>query len=669
LRLARSLRSRSQNQKFPYNSFFGGDFLTPLFLAAGADQGATDYVRALLRRLGVTWEPNQVEVDPARNWRDPKKGLFLLIAGEMFRVLRAAGYAVLAEDSDHRMAIESVLREIRLHKTAGVERFNIRVHVLRSLTAPVIGIHEKEFAFHVRGADDFFDIYVHEKTLDGWKASEKGEDYYRSALMVMFYHEWAESFGVSHAELERMGLTIEGLNLMFASGDSPDDIRVEIMQRGMLAMGMVEPDGRVLDVRSRAQAALALEAMVPKDLPRDVQGYVGTWQISEDLGLVSKQNLEALRNSLPGQGKDTYARFQSGKPTPEIDTMLDGFHSNDVDSLESDVRLEAERLDQKEQKLVDELARDILARVKGVLSAEGGRTMARAEPSYFQIKKELALIHALGGSLFLSFSRRDPSSRSVPPGLLRLYQERDLAWLDQLPFMNAPFRSLDREATLAANRRTTEGYRVIADTRHGLVGAFAALDESLLDESTTPVFRISEDLLEGTAPLTGPQRTAMRELTALARRAAVNPTVAGRVAFLVDKREGEILPSTELLGKLEIRLGIARGALNSLAAGRVLSNENLFEVSEENGRTVRTYKAQKLFVLLEANGVPSKRVDIYSVPPTDTLAEVWDISGLNGTAGLVLRLIELWAGDVAIRVSSEYGAEFEKRMRAVKSSA
>lgn len=651
------------------HALFGRDFLTPLFLAAGANQGATDYVRALLRRLGVTWEPNQVEVDPARNWRDPKKGLFLLIAGEMFRVLRAAGYAVLAEDSDHRVAIESVLREIRLHKTAGVERFNIRVHVLRSLTAPVIGIHEKEFAFHVRGADDFFDIYVHEKTLDGWKASEKGEDYYRSALMVLFYHEWAESFGVSHAELERMGLTIEGLNLMFASGDSPDDIRVEIMQRGMLSMGMVEPDGRVLDVRSRAQAALALEAMVPKDLPRDVQGYVGTWQISEDLGLVSKQNLEALRNSLPGQGKDTYARFQSGKPTPEIDTMLDGFHSNDVDSLESGVRLEAERLDQKEQKLVDELARDILARVKGVLSAEGGRTMARAEPSYFQIKKELALIHALGGSLFLSFSRRDPSSRSVPPGLLRLYQERDLAWLDQLPFMNAPFGSLDREAILSSTRRTAEGYREIAETRHGLVGAFAALDESLLDESTTPVFRISQDLLEGQAPLTGPQRTALRELTALARRAAVDPTVAGRVAFLVDKGEGEALSSMEMLGRLETRLGIARGALGVLGAGRVLSNENLFEESVENGRTVRTYLAKKLFVLLEANGVPSKRVDIYSVPPTDTLAEVWDISGLNGTAGLVLRLIELWAGDVAIRVSSEYGVDFEKRMRAVKSSA
>ena len=639
-------------------ALFGVDLLSPILRVAVAFPKPSKALKMAFSKF---------QIDQSGSWWVPGKGVFVLTATEIRSVIKAAGFAVLRDDGNaHKAAIAKVLREIRLFKVSGAPEFIDRVHVLETKPGVSLGINENEFAFFVRDVNGKLNIYVHRKTLDQWK--ERGNPYYFSALRILLYHEWAESFGVSHENLVKMGLTVDGLDKLIQSGATEADIQWEIRARGMLALGMLVPDPRILDVDARKNAEAALETLIPTDIPWGVETYVtGVYQVPADRGTWAHRVAYELRGAIPGYEKDTAAQAISGAPNEKYEAFFNGKEENEEGLLEA-VRLETERLLAENKNIRDELALDILARVFQMLRSHDWGNFEVSAPTIAQIKKELAILHHTGGSLFLSLSRRKDSDRAVSPGVRRLYQERDLAWLDQLPFLKNRVTSPTPEKADAL-RKSSVGYDETAKAAHRLAGAFAALDESLLDESTTPVLRISDDLLAGLAPLTGPQWTALHEVTALARRAEQDAAVAAQVVFLVDNRGGQVRSTADILRELEARTGIVSGSLQALSGAHVVSNDSLFNETNENGRTVRTYHAARLFERVKQIGISAKRVDIYAVPPTDTLAEVWDISGLDAKAGLVLRLIELWAGDVAERVSSEFGKEFRNRMEAVRTAA
>lgn len=666
-------------------SLFGRDFLTPVILAASISPRASEFVKGALLKLGITWDPAEIRREASVRWWLPRSGLFALSAIEIHHIIRVAGYSVLPE-SPHDAALEEALRGIHLHRWHR-QKFMNRVHVLRSGSRAPTGFTENEFAFFVRDSNGSLTIFVHEKTLDEWKG--RGDIYYRSALEILFYHEWAESFGVLHEELVEMGLTLKGLDALLSSRASQEEIQWEIRARGLLALGMVIPDPRILDVQARKNAETALSVLFPEGLPRGVESYIAgpslARRIADERRTWAERAMYQLRSSIPGLENDSFAEAVRGDPNERYQNFLPNLGAGGAGRLESLIRSEADRIDQENELsqipslelgqdkkkikyLNQELARDILLRVFRLIRSMGGEDFSVSAPALAMIKKELSVLHRVGGSLFLNFNRVDDAKRSVAPGERRLYQERDLAWLDEVLLLINETTPVS-EAGMVLLKKTSDVYQEGAAQAQGLVGAFDALDESLFDESATPVIRIPEILISGTGPLTGDQRTVLRVLTALARRAEVDHRVAARVVFLVDPKGGEEQNTDSLLRKLESRMGIENGSLSSLSTASIMDSQGLFKEEMKNNRILRTYNAKALFEKVGTKGISSKQIDIYSVPPSETLAEIWDISGMDSKAGFVLRLIELWASNVAIRVSSQYNEDFVKRMRAIKQSA
>jgi hypothetical protein len=649
-------------------ALFGVDLVTPLFHRAASSLMSSQVLVSIFAKLGIHGSP------PGVDWRpwEGAMGLLNLSRMEFRHVLRVAGFAVLPK-SPHRESIKSILKEINLGRSYGIPNFNDRVYILHTPEEASTNENHNEFGFFFRDENGYLTIYVHENTLDEWERKGKGmgeggKSYFRSALSILFYHEWAESFGVSHAELVKMGLTVEGLDALYASGLSETAIYWEIRARGMLALGMVVPDSRILNVDPRAEAQIVLESLVPADVPRDVQAYVNRhWQIRADRGTWARRTAYGLRSSIPGREKDSYSRAISGVPSNHYHDLLLKLGEGDADLLETAVRSETERLSMGNDNIREELARDILARVFQLLASRDWADFSVSGPVMRRIKKELAVLHHTGGSLFLFLSHIDQANQFISPEQRRFYQERDLAWLDQVPFLRN-WLSTASPDHLAILNETSQGYVGMAQAARRMGGAFALLDETLFEKTITPVLRIPEELLVGKGPLTGSQRTALNEVTALARRAEQDHSVASRVVFLTDTLNGQAHSPQEVLRGIERRLEIASGSLESLATAHVLSNDNMFEQTEEKGRVLRTYKADLFFEKLKAIGISSPHVDIYSVPPTDSLAEVWDLAGMGGRP-VVLRLIELWAGDVAVRVSSEFNEDFIKRMNAIRTAA
>ena len=690
IELGQSAHAQNQRvlQAVGTSALFGTDLFTPLVVAASEAIKANTFLKGILSKLGIEWNANPVGAGrSAIKLLDDKTGLFKLTLKEILGVVIAAGYAV-RPTSNHKNLINEVLKDVRLHESARISKFIDRVKIITSLDGVPPEFDDKEFAFFVRDSRNFLTIFIHEKTLDAWK--EKGDAFYYSAVMVMLYHEWAESFGVSHDHLVKMGLTIDGLDSLFMSGASEKDIYWEIKARGMLALTMRVPDERIINVQARTDAESVLDTLIPPGLPQGVENYVTgqAYPINADRSTYYHRVTHDLRRSLPGLADDDYNDSIRGTPDSNYETRLDsvlkqmGVNQHETASTlfellvkertaffsdegkDFTIEKDGQTSLREGKKFQADLARDILSRVFQVLRS---RNSDLSISSLHMIKAELYVLHRLGGSLFLSFSRLNDADRLLSPAQRRVYQERDLAWLDQMIFVNdRGFSPVNDKQKAIAN--TSLSYQTLGKVGNQMVGAFAALDDSLLEESITPVIRISNDLLNTGVPLTGPQRTALREVFALARRAEVDIAVAKRVVFLLDASEGETQTTESLLAALAKRMGIDSEALISLSSARLTGSEGLFTDNTENKRTIRTFSAKALFERLSSLKISSTKVDIYSVPPTDSLAEVWDVADLDSKAGLVLRLIELWSSDVARRISSESDA-YKKQLDAIKQSA
>ncbi|MBK8575127.1 MAG: hypothetical protein IPN90_05435 [Elusimicrobia bacterium] len=664
-----------QPQRGVFNQVISGAlFNVPFFEAiiniASSSKSTEPILQEALSKLGISWAGDQRQNDPNANWWKIPNRIFVLSAKQIKAVIQAAGFAV-EMPRNHDPIIKKVLGNVQPARRGGVPLLS-RVHVLRTQPGVEPNLTENEMAFFVRDATGHVDIYVHEKTLSSWEL--RGKFYQEAAVMIMFYHEWAESFDVKHEDLEEMGLTIKGLEDLLSPGYREEDVRREIMARGMLAMGMAAGDPRVLDVKERAAESVLL-TLIPEGIPAGIEDYVSAVAGADRRNQAHRTSMHLWR-SLPGFQDDSDTNALGTSLNTLLENAISVVNSDDADPLERWVREETERLSlnnvdpgaiENQSRLQTALAKDILGRVFRMLNSGDSPEFYRSAPVLSLIKRELALLHQIGGSLYLSFSRVNDAERTVSPGFRRLSQERDLAWLDQLPLIVNYLGYLTDSQRQILNKTSVE-YEVIAVAGRKLLGAFQALDDSLLETGTTPVLRISNELLAGTEPLTGPQRTALNVVSALAKRATEDPSVANRVVFLLDETEQKTPSMKEILEIIEGRLQIESGTLNVLSEALVLTTEGLFTTEENNGRTVRTYQAKVLFERIQERGLPSQRLDIYSVPPTDTLAEVWDISGLDKSS-LILRLIELWAGNAAIRVSSEYDEEFVKRMKAVRTSA
>jgi hypothetical protein len=287
----------------------------------------------------------------------------------------------------------------------------------------------------------------------------------------------------------------------------------------------------------------------------------------------------------------------------------------------------------------DVIARGIAQDVS-VLIGRGELQNWELEAEMGKIHTKLALLHALGGSLFKDRSAINEQVQSIPSQLRQGYVQRDLLWLQQLPFVMG-WLNLDNEAARAnasdvLNRTSGIYNNLIAQIpQFGIT--YEAIDRAL--ESDSPlVIEVSQGMLERDGYLSGPEQSSLNLILGLSHRLRqIKEDKRPPVVFLVDgKRVAG--SSASFLNLIAQRLKVNTSELDTLAHGQLVHFSDMegFAETLSPSQPMVLHASVLVKYLNDRLGITSaNKIKVFGL---DLDSRQWDWVGVQDLIAIILLL-------------------------------